>query len=79
VDPVELAGIGTALDQLAETDPALAEVVDLKFFCGFTFEEIAALKGVSDRTVKRSWEKARLLLYRSLRPGASLDGEAQGS
>jgi len=73
VDAGELDGIGAALDQLAETDASLAEVVDLKFFCGFTFEEIAAMKGVSERTVKRNWEKARLLLYRSLRPDVSID------
>jgi DNA-directed RNA polymerase specialized sigma24 family protein len=73
VDPVELAGIGAALDQLAETDAELAELVDLKFFCGFTFEEIAAMKGISERTAKRNWEKARLLLYRSLRPDVPLD------
>ena len=68
IDPRELEGIGEALDELAEADPALAEVVDLNFFCGFTFEEIAAMKGLSERTVRRAWEKARLFLYRRLRP-----------
>jgi DNA-directed RNA polymerase specialized sigma24 family protein len=43
-------------------------VVDLKFFCGFSMGEIAALKNVSERTVQRQWEKARLLLYRALNP-----------
>jgi len=70
-DPEELAEIGAALDQLAETDPALAELVDLKFFCGFTFEEIAAMKGISDRTAKRAWEKARLFLFRTIRPDST--------
>ena len=37
----ELARIGDALDELAAVDPALAQVVDLKFFCGFSFAEIA--------------------------------------
>jgi RNA polymerase sigma factor (TIGR02999 family) len=68
VDAGELSEIGEALDELAATDPSLAEVVDLKFFCGFTFDEIAAMKGVSERTVQRSWEKARLFLYRRVRP-----------
>jgi len=36
--------------------------VDLKFFCGHSFEEIAVLRNVSERTVRRDWEKARLLL-----------------
>jgi RNA polymerase sigma factor (TIGR02999 family) len=64
--PQQLAVIGAALDELAGLEPELATVVDLKFFCGFTVAEIAALQGLSERTVQRRWEKARLLLYRSL-------------
>lgn len=67
VDDRELTRISEALDALAESDPSLAEVVDLKFFCGFTFAEIAAMRGVSERTVQRAWEKARIYLYRSVR------------
>jgi RNA polymerase sigma factor (TIGR02999 family) len=59
----ELARIGEALDELAQVDAALAEIVDLKFFCGFSFAEIAAMRGTSERTVQRSWEKARLYLH----------------
>jgi RNA polymerase sigma factor (TIGR02999 family) len=62
----ELEKISEALDELAEVDPPLAEVVDLKFFCGFTLEEIAEIKGVSERTMRRTWEKARLYLYESI-------------
>src|SRR5262249_46367430 len=58
VDPVELTQISDALDELGRRDASLAQVVDLKFFCGFSFEEIAAMRGVSERTVQRSWEKA---------------------
>ncbi len=65
-EPGLLEDIGAALDELAALEPALAYVVDLKFFCGFSVAEIAALQGVSDRTVQRQWEKARLLLYRAL-------------
>ena len=61
----DLAQVSAALDELAEIDPLLAEVVDLKFFCGFSFAEIAAMKGVSERTVQRSWQKARLYLHRT--------------
>lgn len=65
-EPGLLVDIGAALDGLAALEPALANVVDLKFFCGFSVAEIAALQGVSERTVQRQWEKARLLLYRAL-------------
>jgi RNA polymerase sigma factor (TIGR02999 family) len=62
----DLEQIASALDDLSKLDPALAELVDLKFFCGFTFGEVAAMRGVSERTVQRDWAKARLLLHRSL-------------
>jgi RNA polymerase sigma factor (TIGR02999 family) len=65
-DAHELQQISDALDELAAVDPALAEVVDLKFFCGFSFAEIGAMRGVSERTVQRHWEKARLYLYRAI-------------
>lgn len=57
-----LARIGAAIDELAQVDEQLAHIVDLKFFCGFSFGEIAALLGISERTVQRYWEKARMLL-----------------
>jgi RNA polymerase sigma factor (TIGR02999 family) len=65
-DAVWLGKISDALDELATHDPALAEVVELKFFCGFSVAEIAAMRGVSERTVKRSWEKSRLYLHRAI-------------
>ena len=46
--------------------PALAEVVDLNFFCGFSFVEIAAMNGSSEPTIRRQWEKARLYLHQQL-------------
>jgi RNA polymerase sigma factor (TIGR02999 family) len=63
----ELTEVSEALDALAEADPALAELVDLKFFCGFTFAEIAGMRQVSERTVQRRWEQARIYLHRSIR------------
>ena len=66
-DAKELSSISDALDQLAEVEPELAELVDLKFFCGFSFAEIGALHHLSERTVQRRWEKARIYLRRSLR------------
>jgi len=59
----ELSMISDVLDQLAKVEPELAEVVDLKFFCGFSFAEIAAIQKLSERTVQRRWEKARIYLH----------------
>ena len=61
-EAAELEELGAGLDALAEVDRALAEVVDLKFFCGLSLIEIAGLRGVSERTVQRQWEKARIYL-----------------
>jgi len=72
VDAKELSLISDALDQLAKVEPGLAELVDLKFFCGFSFAEIAALQNFSERTVQRKWEKARIYLHRSIRADLSL-------
>jgi RNA polymerase sigma factor (TIGR02999 family) len=63
----DLAPLGEALDTLAGAEPALAELVELKFFCGLNFAEIAAMRGVSERTVQRDWAKARLFLHQVLR------------
>ena len=65
-DDTDLPRLSDALDELAARDPRLAEVVDLRYFCGFTFEEIAAQRGASVRTVQRDWEKARLILFDGL-------------
>ena len=64
----ELQQISEVLDELEAIEPALAEVVDLKFFCGFSFAEIAAMRHVSERTVQRHWEKARLYLHQAITP-----------
>jgi RNA polymerase sigma factor (TIGR02999 family) len=63
----ELARISDVLDELARLEPALAQIVDLKFFCGFTFVEIAAMRGTSERTIQRLWEKARIYLHQKIR------------
>ena len=64
--PNSLIQISDALDELAEIEPDLAEIIDLKFFCGFSFAEIAAMRGVSERTVQRNWEKGRLYLHHAI-------------
>jgi RNA polymerase sigma factor (TIGR02999 family) len=63
----ELTKLSDALDELATIDARLSRIVDLKFFCGFSFGEIAAMSGVSERTVQRDWEKARIYLHHVLR------------
>jgi len=67
VNAKELSSISDALDELAKVEPELAELVDMKFFCGFSFAEIAALENLSERTVQRKWEKARIYLHRNIR------------
>jgi RNA polymerase sigma factor (TIGR02999 family) len=62
----DLEGLGAALETLGQLDLRLAELVDLHFFCGFSFAEIAEMRSISERTVYRDWRKARLLLHRSL-------------
>jgi RNA polymerase sigma factor (TIGR02999 family) len=62
----ELERVGSAIDALEEIDPGLAQLVNLKFFCGMTFAEIATLRGVSERTAQRDWDKSRVLLQRAL-------------
>jgi RNA polymerase sigma factor (TIGR02999 family) len=66
VDARELSVISDALEQLAAVEPELATVVDLKFFCGFSFAEIGAMQMSSERTAQRKWEKARLYLHRNM-------------
>lgn len=66
VDDRQLSKISDALDELAKAEPALAQIVDLKFFCGFSFAEIAAMQNLSERTLQRHWEKARIYLHHTL-------------
>jgi RNA polymerase sigma factor (TIGR02999 family) len=56
--------LNEALTALERIDFRLAECVDLKFFCGLSLIEIARLRNVSERTVQRDWNKARVLLNR---------------
>jgi RNA polymerase sigma factor (TIGR02999 family) len=65
-DRTDLPRISDALDALTTVDPRLAVVVDLKFFCGFSLIEIAGMQGISERTVQRDWEKARIYLRLAL-------------
>jgi RNA polymerase sigma factor (TIGR02999 family) len=63
-ETLQIESLNEALQALEKIDERLAQCVDLKFFCGFSFAEIAHMRDVSERTVQRDWEKARLLLNR---------------
>ena len=63
-ESLQIEKLNEALESLARIDARLAECVDLKYFCGFSFNEIAKLREVSERTVQRDWDKARVLLSR---------------
>ncbi len=63
----EILRVHEAVDQLAEYDPRLVTVVEMRYFAGMTVDEIADALGVTDRTVRRDWEKARLLLAEALK------------
>ncbi len=62
----ELERLSDALDSLAQFEPRLAQLVDLHFFCGYSFVEIATMRETSERTVQRDWRKARLILQHAL-------------
>ena len=63
---VDVDALDQALTRLAEMDPDLARLVELRFFGGLSIEETAAVLGVSPATVKRSWATAKAWLRREL-------------
>ena len=62
----DILRVHEALQALAQIDARLAQVVEMRYFGGLSEAEIAQALGVSQRTVRRDWEKARLLLAREL-------------
>lgn len=62
----EILEVHEALQLLAQVDERLVRVVEMRYFAGLTDAEIAAALGVTDRTVRRDWERARLLLAQML-------------
>lgn len=61
--PDELLALDGALDALGRIDPARRELVELRYFAGLEFEELAVLLGRSTRTLKRDWAAARAVLH----------------
>jgi RNA polymerase sigma factor (TIGR02999 family) len=62
----EVLAVDVALGRLEALDERLARLVEWRYFAGMTEPEIAAVLGVTDRTVRRDWQKARAFLYREL-------------
>ena len=63
----ELIALDRALNELAEFDPHLSRIVELKFFGGMTTEEIARMEEVSTRSIEREWRKAKAWLYDAIK------------
>jgi RNA polymerase sigma factor (TIGR02999 family) len=64
--PIDVIAVDAALNDLEALDTRQAKVVEMRFFGGLEIDEIAAVLGVSPRTVKRDWQKARAFLYHAL-------------
>jgi RNA polymerase sigma factor (sigma-70 family) len=69
----DLLVLDEALRRLSELDARQAQVVEMRFFGGLTLDEISTMFGVSERTVKREWQKARTFLYHALSSPADED------
>ena len=63
----EILDVDAALKEIGKLDPRLVRVVEMRYFGGMKDEDIAQALGLTDRTVRRDWEKARLLLSKALR------------
>jgi RNA polymerase sigma-70 factor (ECF subfamily) len=63
---VDVLAVHDALARLADTDAELAEIVEMRFFAGFDFADIAAALGIGERTVYRRWYLARAWLRRAM-------------
>lgn len=64
----EIVRVSEALDELRQLDERMVSIIEMRYFAGLTFEEVATSLELSERTVRREWEKARALLYTSLSP-----------
>lgn len=67
----EIMGVDEALQELAQAEPQLAELVELRFFGGLSMSEIADALGVSTSTVERGWRAARAWLEAKLKAGSA--------
>jgi RNA polymerase sigma-70 factor (ECF subfamily) len=65
-ETVDLLALDSALERLAELDPRMARIVELRFFAGLTVDETAEALGVKVHTVDHEWAMARAWLHREL-------------
>lgn len=63
----EVLAVHEALKVLAQSEPRLARVVEMRYFGGYTEDEVAQALEITERTVRRDWDKARLLLMAMLK------------
>ena len=70
LSPEDLLVVDRALTELERDEPALAELVELRYFAGLSLPDIAVLREVSGRTLSRDWRRAKAHLYVQLYPGA---------
>jgi RNA polymerase sigma factor (sigma-70 family) len=63
----EVIRVHEALEELAAVDARVVRVVEMRYFAGLSEEEVAAALGVTERTVRRDWAKARMLLAVALK------------
>ena len=67
VELEDVLAVHAALENISKLDPRLVQVVELRYFAGLTEVEVAGALGLTERTVRRDWEKARALLMAALR------------
>jgi RNA polymerase sigma factor (TIGR02999 family) len=78
-DPSEMLALDEALTALAQLDPRLTRIVELRYFTGCSVEETAELIGVSAATIKRDWSYARAWLYDRIQGRAQLEASASAA
>jgi RNA polymerase sigma factor (TIGR02999 family) len=65
-DYQQLLEVNEVLDALEAEDPVKAQIVKMRFYCGMENEEIAAILGVNEKTVRRHWQLAKIRLFRAI-------------
>jgi RNA polymerase sigma factor (TIGR02999 family) len=75
----ELLRLNEALDRLAILDPRQSQIVELRFFAGFTVEETAEFLGISPKTVKRDWAVAKAWLHAEVSGSDAIDPRKVGA
>jgi RNA polymerase sigma factor (TIGR02999 family) len=65
---LEIMRVHEALEELSALNPRMAQIVEMRYFGGMTEAEVAEAMGLGERTVRRDWEKARLILADALSP-----------